>query len=254
MKLNYKEYGHGEPVLILHGLLGMLDNWHSFAKKLAEDYWVITIDQRNHGKSTHTDDFNYKLLAEDLHNFMEEMHIPRCHLIGHSMGGKTIMQFLNDYPHNVDKCIVVDIAPKKYKGGHEKIFNSLLDIDIAAVEDRQEVQDKLMTAIDDLPIVLFLMKNLSRNPEGGYRWKANIKSLWDNYQDIIKELEFDTEIDKEVLFIKGSESEYINDEGKTAIDNWFPSANLITIENAGHWVHADKPDLLLQSVRQYLED
>lgn len=252
MKLNYREYGQGEPVIILHGLLGMLDNWHSFAKKLAEDYWVITVDQRNHGKSEKSESFDYNLLSEDLYAFLDKMHIPRCHLIGHSMGGKTVMQFAHDYPAMVDKAVIVDIAPKDYSGGHEKIFEALLSIDLNEVDGRQEVQEALMEKLSDLSVVLFLMKNLSRNSDGTYRWKANIKALYDNYQKIIKNVALQHTVDLPCLFVKGEKSKYILPEEQNTILEWFPEAEIETVKGAGHWVHADDPDKLMELVKDHL--
>ena len=143
--LNYKEFGEGEPVIILHGLLGMLDNWKTFARKLSENYWVILVDQRNHGKSFHSDEFSYDLLAEDLKTLMDSLFIPRAHLIGHSMGGKTVMRFAELYPDQVDKAIVVDISPSGSVGSHSLIFESLLDVAIDKVSERSVVEEELVS-------------------------------------------------------------------------------------------------------------
>lgn len=252
MNLNYREYGQGEVVIILHGLLGMLDNWHSFSKKLSENYWVIALDQRNHGKSAHHEVFDYKQLSEDLYTFMLNHQILRCHLIGHSMGGKTVMQFLNDHASMVEKAVVVDIAPKSYGGGHEKIFEALLNIDIENIGSRKEVQEQLMGQIADLGVVLFLMKNLSRNSDGTYRWKANIPVLWKNYSRIIADVDIAHPVDNEVLFIKGEKSNYISGEDAEEIKLLFPNSEIASIADAGHWVHADQPDLLLKKTIDFL--
>jgi len=254
MDLNYKEYGKGEPVVILHGLLGMLDNWSSFGKKLAENYWVILVDQRNHGRSFHSEDFDYNLMSQDLKRLLDHLHIPRAHFIGHSMGGKTVMQFANDYPSMVDKSIVVDIAPKTYEGGHEKIFQALLDIELDMVDERKQVQEQLMKKLNDLSVVLFLMKNLSRNPNGGYRWKAAIRLIYNNYDNIIKDLDIGTDLRTEILFVRGSRSRYIQDEDIGLISKHFSDFRLETIEGAGHWVHADNPEALLELVSAFLND
>jgi len=139
LELNYKVFGEGDPVIILHGLFGMLDNWQTFAKELAKDYMVYIVDQRDHGKSPHTEDFNYSLLAEDLHCFMEANWIHEARLIGHSMGGKTVMQFAADYSEMIEQVVVVDIAPVAYKPGHQIIYDALHAVDIDAVESRSDV-------------------------------------------------------------------------------------------------------------------
>lgn len=252
MRLNYREYGQGEPVIILHGLLGMLDNWHSFSKTLSEKYWIISVDQRNHGRSFHSSDIDYPLMAEDLLEFMDELHIPKCHILGHSMGGKTSMQFINDYPDRIDKAIIVDIAPKAYKGGHEHILNALRKIKINEVKDRQEVQDQLMKELNDQGTVLFLMKNLTRNKNSSYEWKANIKSLQSNYHNITAALNLSGPLDTNIAFIRGGLSEYIKDEDFVPIKSIFPNSEFHTVEDAGHWVHADDMQTLLEIVENFL--
>lgn len=253
MYLNYKEYGSGEPIVILHGLLGMLDNWHSFAKKLSEEFWVIAVDQRNHGKSFHSNDFNYALLADDVNKLLSELGIPRCHILGHSMGGKTVMQYLEDYNDTIEKAIIIDISPKEYKGGHELIFESLLNIDLNSISSRKEVQTQLSLTIDNLGTVLFLMKNLSRKKDGSFEWKANIENLWQNYNNIKGNVAFSYQIDTPVLFIKGQQSNYITTEDLKIIQNQFEEAEIVEIPEAGHWVHADQPDILLEHVKKFLK-
>lgn len=254
MNLNYKQYGEvkGEPIIILHGLLGMLDNWHSFAKKLSQNYWVITVDQRNHGKSFHSEEFNYKLLSKDLLSLLDELKINTCHLIGHSMGGKTVMEFVKDYPQRVSKLVVVDIAPRTYKGSHDEIFNALLNVDLKLTNSRKEVQEELMSKLGDLSIVLFLMKNLDRQSDGSYSWKANILALYNNYQNIINGIEIKEPIRNDILFVKGGNSNYISNKDSDDISKMFLKSNLITIENAGHWVHAEKPEELLFVINDFL--
>lgn len=253
--LNYKELGEGEPVLILHGLLGMLDNWKTFARKLSENYWVILVDQRNHGKSFHSEAFDYNLLAEDLKTLMEELYIPKAHLLGHSMGGKTVMKFMDLYPGMVDKAVVVDIAPSGNIGGHQLIFESLLGVEIEKVEDRKAVQLELESRGIDLNVVLFLMKNLRRDKEsGGFRWKANISVLWENYKNILAGTLPTAPSEKEVLFVAGGNSGYITEEDLKLIAEHFPEYKHEVIAGAGHWVHAQKPDELLEVVTDFVRN
>jgi len=251
--LNYKELGAGEPVIILHGLLGMLDNWKTFARKLAEEYWVILVDQRNHGKSFHSDAFDYGLLAGDLKTLMEELHIPRAHVIGHSMGGKTVMNFMDKYPDMVDKVVVVDISPIGSIGKHSLIFESLLAVDLAAVEERKAVQAQLENAGIEKDVVLFLMKNLKRNvEEGGFQWKANIPVLWERYDNILASTVPEVPSEKEVLFIAGGNSGYITADDLEVIKKSFPKHIFQVIKGAGHWVHAEQPEALLDKVSRFL--
>lgn len=255
-QLNFKEYGRehkGLPIIILHGLLGMLDNWHSFAKALSETKPVICLDQRNHGKSFHSNDFNYKLLSSDLNDFLENQSIDQCHLIGHSMGGKSAMQFQADQPHKVSKSIIVDIAPKEYSGGHEKIFEALLSLDLSKITKRSEAQIALMESLNNLPVVQFLLKNLTRNSEGKFAWKANIKVLYEKYNSIKGSINPTLQILHPTLFVKGSLSDYIQENDQEPIQSIFPNATFKTIENAGHWVHAANPKDLLKSTLDFLK-
>ncbi len=253
--LNFKEVGEGTPVIIAHGLLGMLDNWRTFSKHLAEKgYRVISIDQRNHGKSFHSTDFNYDLLAEDLFKFLEEQGLTSVHTIGHSMGGKMVMKFLEKYPERVDKTIVVDISPSGSIGSHSIIFESLLAVNIAKVTNRKEVEEELVSKGLPIGVVYFLMKNLRRDAEsGGYTWKANISALWDNYQNILASTEPSSPIDAPILFADGERSNYITNDDMALIIESYPNYCHEVITNAGHWVHSDNMEGLLAAVTRFLE-
>lgn len=250
--LNFKTFGSGDPIVILHGLFGMLDNWQTIAKKLAEDYMVYVVDLRDHGKSEHTNDFNYPLLAQDIAEFLESEWIHEAYIIGHSMGGKTALQLVKDHPDVVEKLIVVDIGIKSYKGGHEIILEALRSVPIDTVETRKEVENHLSQYISEPGIRLFLMKNLTRNKEGGYRWKMNLNLLTKHYQEILAGVTFDDVIDTPTLFIRGGKSAYILDEDIDNLSSLFNDMKLVTVEDAGHWVHAEQPNELLSAIRSFL--
>jgi esterase len=252
LTLNYKEFGQGQPIIILHGLFGMLDNWQTISKQLGEHYGVYAIDQRNHGRSPHTDDIDYQILSEDLRQFMQAHWIYKAVIIGHSMGGKTAMQFALDNPDMVEKLIVIDIAPKAYKGGHELYFESIRSIDLATVTSRNEVEEHLKINVTDFGTRQFLMKNLHRNEEDNrFEWKINFDALYNNYQKILGNIEGET-FEGETLFIRGAKSNYIA-ENEPVIGTYFPNATIQTIEDAGHWVHADQPKRLLASILTFLQ-
>ncbi|NNE25252.1 MAG: alpha/beta fold hydrolase [Saprospiraceae bacterium] len=252
--INFKSFGEGEPVIILHGLLGMLDNWQSFARKLSENYQVILLDQRNHGKSFHSDEFNYELLAFDLKAFMDSQAIDQASLIGHSMGGKTILAFLKHFRAQVSKPIIVDMSPKRHAGGHEEIFKALLNLPLHEINSRKEATAWLMNALNSETLVLFLLKNLGRDPQKGFFWKANIKSLWDNYNQILEAIIRETPYQESILFVKGGRSDYIDITAETLINTDYPNHIMKTIDDAGHWIHADKPEALLEIVKEYLRN
>ncbi len=252
MQLNFKEFGQGEPIIILHGLFGTLDNWQTVAKRLAEKYWVFIVDQRNHGKSPHHPDFNYEILAEDLYHFMDEKWIHQAHIIGHSMGGKTAMQFAMNYPDMVDKLIVVDIGPKGYKGGHQTIFEAMLSLNIDSLISRKEAEEHLNSYIKEKDVVQFLLKNINRKKEGGFKWKMNLDSLYKNYESILAPIGKKI-VDVETLFINGALSNYIQEEDKPFINTIFKNSKFTTIEKAGHWVHAEQPMEMIKVIHSFLD-
>ncbi len=252
MELNYKEFGQGDPIIILHGMFGTLDNWQTIAKQLAETNTVYIIDQRNHGRSPHTDEMDYVLMAEDLKNFMEANWIYSAIIIGHSMGGKTAMQFALEYPDMVEKLIVVDIAPKAYEGGHALIFEALFSVDINALESRKEADVILQEKIPDFGVRQFLLKNLSRNKKGGYQWKMNLNAIYNAYSTILGNVSGDIPVDVPTLFIRGGKSDYILDTDEALLKEYFSDSTLSTVENAGHWVHAETPKELLNLVKNFV--
>ncbi len=251
IELNYKELGEGTPVIILHGFLGMLDNWKTFGRKLSENYKVYLVDQRDHGRSPHTDDFDYTLLANDLSDFMNQHGIEKAHLLGHSMGGKTVMKFTQLHEEKVLSSIVVDIAPKAYNNHHTDILDALHSISPSEIQDRGEADDALAKYISDWGVRQFLMKNLSRNPEGGFRWKMNLALLTEKYDNIIQPVDQSVS-EVKCIFINGSKSNYIVEDDKPEISKVFPNAKFHTIEDAGHWVHAEKPLELLEVVQAFI--
>jgi len=252
MKLNYKQYGTGEPVLILHGLMGSLDNWQTIAKKLAEnEFAVYTIDLRNHGKSPHSIEFSYELMCEDLLDFFKEHGIERASIIGHSMGGKVAMKFALTHPNFIQKLIVVDIAPVSYPDKHNIVFQALNHASAASAVSREEVLGKLRDVLDEESTIQFLMKNLQRSlhNSGAFEWKFNLPVLQQAYNLISKFDAGNLVFNGPALFIKGNRSDYISDEMFKASLVIFPNAKLVEINNSGHWVHAENPgDFVLATV------
>jgi pimeloyl-ACP methyl ester carboxylesterase len=254
MDLNYKVFGSGPPVVILHGLFGMLDNLQVLARRFEQSgYMVYLIDQRDHGRSPHTHEFDYHVLGADLHDFLESQWLHQIVLIGHSMGGKTAMQYAADYNTDIRRLIVVDIAPKRYPGGHELVFDALNAVNLSTLQSRQEAENILRAYLHDEGTVQFLMKNLSRNKEGGFEWKMNLPLLQKSYPNIIGEVEIQHPVDIDTLFIRGEKSNYITDEDIREIPRLFPHAVFETIPGAGHWVHVDAPDALFRSILRFIE-
>jgi len=254
VKLNSKIIGEGDPIIILHGLFGMLDNWATIAKKLADSgYMCIMLDQRDHGRSPHTAAFDYDLLADDLAAFMDDNWIFRAHLMGHSMGGKTAINFAAKHPDKLEKLIIVDMGIKTYQDGHSDIFRALMDIDVTNVENRSEVEKILSKNINEESTVQFLMKSLSRSKKGGYEWKMNLPLLWSSYANILEQITISEPIDVPTCFIRGERSMYVLNSDIAELKSHFLNFELKTIKNAGHWIHAERPNELLSEILHFLK-
>ncbi len=233
--------GEGFPLLILHGYFGMGDNWKSHANKLAEDFEVHLIDQRNHGRSFHSDEFSYELMVEDLAFYFETKHIEKAIVLGHSMGGKTAMQFAVTYPEKVEKLVVADIAPKHYDPHHHIIIDALNSVDFSKLKLRTEIDEILKETIAEEGVRQFLLKNVYRKTKTEMDFRFNLESLTVNNPEVGKELPSFTTYDGEVLFLRGARSNYIQKEDESLILAHFEQAKIETIQNAGHWLHAENP-------------
>ncbi len=253
MKLFYKQYGEGKtPLFILHGIFGMLDNWHNIARQLSEHYTVYTIDARNHGQSAHSDEMGYEVMTEDVIELANDLGIDQFILMGHSMGGKTAMWVAHQYPHRVSKLIVVDIAPKAYKPGHHQYFKAFEEIDWSILNNRKEIDEALSAYENNAGVRLFLAKNIERVETGGFMVKCHVPALKSAYEEIIGPLHFEHSYTGEVLFILGADSHYLKEEDKVYINKHFPLSEYIYIPNAGHWVHADNPKAFYESLMAFL--
>jgi len=251
MELFYKALGSGHPLIILHGLMGSSDNWLTQSKLLAEDYHVYIVDQRNHGRSFHSDELDYKILAEDLKHFIEKHTIGKPIVLGHSMGGKTAMNFAVRYPHLLSKLIVVDIAPKAYPVHHDQIVDGLKAIPIDTLSSREEADRILAGYVTEADVRQFLLKNLSRKPEGGFTWKINLPVIDQNLEKISEGMQYEGSYNGPTLFVRGSRSNYVKDEDRANIKELFPQSTLVTMET-GHWVQAEKPAEFVAIVKDFL--
>jgi esterase len=254
VQLHFKESGQGGAVILLHGLFGSSDNWYSIAKRLAESFHVFTVDQRNHGRSPHSAEMNYPLMAGDLNEFMTTRGIETVFVIGHSMGGKTAMQFALQFPERAEKLVVSDMAPRAYAPEHDKIFAALLALDLKSFSTRQAIEDALASEIPNLNLRRFLLKNLGRNSAGEFFWKMNLRGLRENYPQLGNAISASVPFTKPTLFIRGEKSDYIGAADEPLIRELFPQAEIQTIAGAGHWVHADKPEEFLKRVVKFLAD
>ncbi|MDG2280613.1 MAG: alpha/beta fold hydrolase [Flavicella sp.] len=251
--LHSKIQGAGTPLIILHGYFGMGDNWKSHANKLSDDYQVHLVDQRNHGRSFHSDDFDYELLVEDLEAYFEFHNIENAIVLGHSMGGKTAMLFAVTFPEKVQKLIVADIAPKNYPPHHHQILEALDAVDFSKITLRTEVDEVLKQYIDEVGVRQFLLKNVYRKTKEELDFRFNLESLTENNNEVGAPLPAFTEYDGEVLFLRGANSGYIADSDTALIEAHFSKAKIVTIANAGHWLHAENPVDFMNALQDFLK-
>ncbi len=252
MKLNYKKVGEGSPLIILHGLFGSLDNWMSIAKELSPNFEVFLVDERNHGQSPHSNEFNYVVMANDLYEFVQEHNIINPIVLGHSMGGKTAMQFAMNYPNSLSKLIVADIAPKGYPVHHRQIIDGLLSLNFEMIKTRQEADAELSKHIGDLSVRQFLLKNLYWIEQGKLAWRFNLSVINNNIDMVGVGLKNIQLFSKPTLFVRGEKSNYVLDSDFENIKNIFPNSEIETISNSGHWVHAENPTEFLEIVKSFL--
>jgi pimeloyl-ACP methyl ester carboxylesterase len=252
MKLNFKKTGEGEPLIILHGLFGSADNWYSIAKELGKSYTLYLVDQRNHGESPQSEEWNYDVMAEDIGELMKDERLESAYLMGHSMGGKTAMNFALKYPEKVKKLIVADIAPRHYPVHHQSILEGLNAIKMETLKSRKEADDILSKYIPEASIRQFLLKSLGRGPEGNFIWKINLPVITANIENVGQALDYEGTFKNPTLFMGGANSNYINENDKEDISRYFPDHRIIHLKNAGHWLHAEQPEAVVLTVKAFL--
>jgi pimeloyl-ACP methyl ester carboxylesterase len=246
--------GIGKPLLILHGFLGMSDNWKTLGSQFADlGYQVHMLDLRNHGRSFHADAFNYEVMMEDVVAYCKFHNLTAISIIGHSMGGKTAMFLATNHSELVDKLIVADIGPKYYKPHHQDILAGLNAVDFSEKPDRNQVEEVLKKYIPDFGTRQFLMKSLYWKEPGQLAFRFNLDSFNANIEHVGSAIPENKLFEKQTLFIRGGNSRYILDIDLEQIKTHFPKATLETIPNAGHWLHAENPKIFFEIVQQFLK-
>ena len=258
--LKTESTGTGPDVVILHGLFGSGENWRSQAKRLSTDFTVHCMDLRNHGASPHASAMNYPAMAADVIQTCQHLNIKSCHLIGHSMGGKTAMQLALTTPALIEQLIIVDIGPKLYPHHHGNILEGLSKLQQASanglLNSRREADNLLTAFVENSATRSFLLKNLERTASGQYRLAINLDAIVNNYDDIAAAI---TPLnshprDRPTLFIKGAESDYLQANDQPGIIALFPGAKLKSIGGAGHWPQSEKPDVVYKIIYDFLTD
>ncbi|MEN2436244.1 alpha/beta fold hydrolase [Weeksellaceae bacterium A-14] len=253
--LHSKIYGAdklGIPLLVFHGLFGMLDNWGSFGKEMSEYFPVHLLDLRNHGKSFHTEEMSHDDLAHDILHYMEHYGLGTVNLLGHSLGGKAVMQFAVKYPVKVNRLVVVDISPKAYPPHHQGIFKALESVSFDQVRSRQDVEKVLSEYIHERSVIQFLMKNIYWTEDKKLNWRFNLKTLHEHYTDFVANAIKFGVFSGPTLFVSGEKSNYILPQDEFLIRQQFPNSKMIKIKNAAHWVQADNPKDFGDAVKDFL--
>ncbi|MCB0401385.1 MAG: alpha/beta fold hydrolase [Flavobacteriales bacterium] len=251
MELNYKKIGTGEPLIILHGLFGSLDNWMTLSKRFGERNEVFLLDARNHGLSPHDDEFSYEVMARDLYEFIQQHQLTNPTVLGHSMGGKTAMQFVMNYPGVLSRLIVADIAPKPYPVHHGDIIKGMFALDFNVIRTRQQADEELSNYIPEISTRQFILKNLYWKEKDRLDWKFNLPVIANNIDMVGDELANIHPVDLPTLFIQGSRSNYILESDYAAIKSIFTQADIQSM-NTGHWLHAESPDEFFSLVTSFL--
>jgi pimeloyl-ACP methyl ester carboxylesterase len=255
MKLYFRHFGTGRPVVILHGLFGLSDNWVTFGKQLSEHYSVYIPDLRNHGQSPHSKVFDFPSLENDLVDLVEENGLNDIILIGHSLGGKTAMFFTLHHPGLVKKLVVVDISLRKSPPNreHQQLLNAMMAVDFTAASSRSDVEKQLHAMIRSPKLRQFLLKSVYWRDRHSLDWRLNLQAINDNLLSIFEGVDVPGTYPGPTLFIRGGLSDYILSTDLADLKTKFPGAEVNTIVNASHWVHADAPGEFFDLVKLFLD-
>ncbi len=253
MILNHKRMGEGNPLIILHGLFGMLDNWQALANRFSENFEVILVDQRNHGRSPHHAVHTYEAMSDDLEELIHELDLEDPILLGHSMGGKTVMMFAQRFPEISSKIIVADIAPRAYEIHHDLIVKGLKSVPVGKLGKRTDAAPYLREYIGEEGVIQFLMKSLYWKEPKNLQFRFNLEALSASLSEIGEAI-YRGPYNGSALFIDGEKSNYVSQEDREDIALYFPNASFKTIPNAGHWLHAEQPELFYQAIMEFAGD
>ncbi|MGD2119197.1 MAG: alpha/beta fold hydrolase [Chromatiales bacterium] len=256
LKLYYRELSpdsSGEPLLMLHGLLGSSANWQTVARAFTDRYPVILPDLRNHGRSPHADSCSYADMTQDVLHLMDELGLARVNLVGHSMGGKLAMWLALQHPERVEKLLVADIAPVHYHSQRfDHIFRAMSQIDMHGLESRQQADDQMAQSIPEAPVRAYLLQNLLRK-DNNWHWRINLPALQAGMDQISGFPETEEFFSGKTLFLKGEHSDYIQPDYTDVMHRLFPQMSLAVIYGAGHWLYAEQPQQFIEQLQRLLD-
>ena len=257
MLLRHRQYsGEGEPLLILHGLFGSQANWGWHARHLAQRFAVYGLDLRNHGASPHDEHMSYPAMAGDVGEWLDARGMESCHLLGHSMGGKVAMQLAFAEPERVGKLVVADIAPVDYTvsavQSRHPALTAMLQLPLRRMNNRAEADEYLRHSIPEEQVRSFLLTNLERLPQGGYRWRLNLAAIEANLAALSSAPEASEPHPGPALFLFGEKSAYLRFDHQLEIRRLFPAAEIQLLPDAGHWLNVEQPRASLAAIGQFL--
>lgn len=251
-QLFYSRAGQGEPLLILHGLFGSSRNWQTLARQYAEHFDVISVDLRNHGQSFHSAEMNYSVMADDVEELIRHLGLQSVRVIGHSMGGKVALRLAIDHRDLVDRMVIADIAPVSYQHDHNETLDALLSVDLNQLSSRTDADEQLQSQIVEAPLRAFLLQNLKRE-DNRWLWRVNLQAIEAHMRDLTSfDLPDTVEVNTPALFVYGTRSDYVGEPQQQIIEKQFSQARLQPVDGAGHWLHAEKPDIFLDLTLAYL--
>ncbi|MGP8291805.1 alpha/beta fold hydrolase [Vreelandella zhanjiangensis] len=241
------------PLVVIHGLMGSADNWRSHLKAWQRSRRVIAVDLRNHGRSPHSDDMRYATMSQDVLALLDKLSITQAHVLGHSMGGKVAISLARLAPERVVTLTVGDIAPVVYEHGHDDVFAALKRVREGQPKNRREADDLLAEHVDSRSTRLFLATNLARNEKGILGLRIGLDEIQRGYGNIIGLPAGDGPFEGPTLVLRGAESHYVTDDLLPALREVLPGARVVTLKNAGHWLHAEQPEAFQQAVEAFIE-
>lgn len=252
MILNYAYQHSTRPskgtLLFIHGLFGSFSNLGMLARAFENDYDIVQIDLRNHGESAHDPIMNYSVMAQDVIETLAELNIDQFSVIGHSMGAKVAMKLTEYATQRLEKLVILDMSPFAYtERHHDRIFRALFAVEQAKLATRKEATEIMQSEITEMGVIQFLLKSFNKG-----QWTFNLTSLYDNYSHIMDWQQLPA-WNQPTLFIRGAESDYIaKDQYLEAIKIQFPQSRIETVEQAGHWLHAEQTEQVLILIQQFL--
>ncbi len=253
MQLNFKQSGTGPALVILHGFLGSSDNWVTLAKNVfAPHFTVYLLDARNHGESPHADEHSYKLMVADLLEFLDQQKIEKATIMGHSMGGKTAMFFACEHPERVEKLIVVDMMPGIYEHSNLPVVEAMEKLDFDTIKTRKQADELLQQYLPDFGLRQFILKNIYWETKERLGWRPNLPVLHEQIDHLNEALPANYTYTGPTLFIRGENSDYIGGPEAMDIAQHFPNSTIETIDGAGHWVQAEKPEEFGETAMRFL--